>query len=159
MNAQGVIIIGGALALLLLGTRTAMANNAPRGIRNNNPGNIRHGSNWQGMQPTQSDPEYIQFLDPVSGLRAMARILMNYKRLHGIDTLRGVISRWAPDSENPTAAYIRNMEIWTGIPAEQPIDLEDATILSRIIPGIIRQENGSNPYEAYLIQDAIDRAR
>ena len=56
----------------------------PRGIRNNNPGNIRHGANWQGLNPNgrNIDSAFCVFESPVFGIRALAKVLINYKKIH-----------------------------------------------------------------------------
>ncbi|MFI3272941.1 MAG: structural protein, partial [Pseudomonadota bacterium] len=56
----------------------------PRGIRNHNPGNIRHGDDWQGLRDTQTDKNFCQFVSPEFGIRALARVLMNYEKKHGL---------------------------------------------------------------------------
>lgn len=129
----------------------------PRGIRNNNPGNIRHsGSAWLGKSATQTDPEFVQFDSPHFGIRALSRVLRNYTRLHGINTLRGAISRWAPSVENPTAAYIDNMVRWSGLGADEPISFDSEAVLLAVVPGIIRMENGVQPYDTQTIARAIE---
>ena len=77
MNRDILLFIAiAALAIAATGTGIYLM---ARGIRNNNPGNIRHGgSKWQGMSETQTDDEYIQFDDPVYGIRALAKLLKNY---------------------------------------------------------------------------------
>ena len=80
-------------ALLVAATGTGLYVMA-RGIRNNNPGNIRHGSSkWQGMSATQTDSEYIQFDDPVYGIRAIVKLLRNYQSRHGLNTIEEIITR------------------------------------------------------------------
>ena len=85
-----------------------------RAVRNNNPGNIRIGEDWQGLMPPAemtpeqaAEREFCVFKTPAYGFRAMACIFHAYQKKHGIRTLREAISRWAPPSENNTAAYIR----------------------------------------------------
>ena len=53
----------------------------PRGIRNNNPGNIECGSPWQGLrtQKERTDNRFAQFTDPVFGIRALACVLITYQ--------------------------------------------------------------------------------
>ena len=48
----------------------------PRGIRNNNPGNIKLGTNWDGLSDEQNDDVFCQFKEPVWGIRALMRILL-----------------------------------------------------------------------------------
>ena len=52
----------------------------PRGIRNNNPGNIECGSPWQGLRPQneRTDNRFAQFADQVFGIRALACVLITY---------------------------------------------------------------------------------
>lgn len=54
----------------------------PRGIRNNNPGNIRWGENWQGLKKDgkERDSSFCVFESPEYGIRALAKILINYKK-------------------------------------------------------------------------------
>lgn len=125
----------------------------PRGIRNNNPGNIRHGDLWQGLSPDQSDKDFCTFLSPEYGVRAMARILLNYKKRHGLNTIHGLISRWAPSTENDTAAYIKAVAAACHVKPTEVIDV--AEYLPDLIPAIIRHENGVQPYDMATIHHGI----
>ena len=51
-----------------------------RGERNNNPGNIRHGSKWQGLSAQQTDPSFCQFVSPEYGIRAIYKLLQTYQK-------------------------------------------------------------------------------
>lgn len=92
-------------------------NQRPRGIRNNNPGNIRHGANWHGLNPDgrKIDPAFCVFTTSVAGIRALAKVLINYKRIHGLNTVRQIISRYAPPNENQTTAYIQSVAKQLGV--------------------------------------------
>lgn len=136
----------------------------PRGIRNNNPGNIRKGESWRGLAVDQSaDPEFAVFSDPVWGIRALARVLNVYRSRDGlpglggpgVDTIQEVISRWAPDSENDTAAYVRSVVKSTGIPADRRLQKADYPAL---VKAIIQHENGVQPYPDAIIYEGIERA-
>lgn len=60
----------------------------PRGIRNNNPGNIRLSkTKWEGQKPLQADLDFIEFLSPLYGLRALMKLLLAYHLRHGLDTV------------------------------------------------------------------------
>ena len=89
----------------------------PRGIRNNNPLNIRRsGDKWQGLRALQEDREFFQFSGMEWGWRAAFRILCNtYYNKYKLRTIRDIVSRWAPAKENNTAAYIRHVSDYTGI--------------------------------------------
>jgi hypothetical protein len=80
----------------------------PRGIRNHNPGNIRYdGTSWQGLaDPLHDAGGYLRFVDPLWGLRALARDLTT-KHAKGLRTIAAIIGKYAPPNENDTRAYIR----------------------------------------------------
>lgn len=129
----------------------------PRGIRNNNPGNIEKGQNWRGLSNDQSgDNRFAIFSAPLWGIRALARLLINYQRIHNLRTVREIISRWAPSHENNTSAYALAVARAAGVDPDQEIDV--IPYLPRIVPAIIRHENGMQPYSQELISEAISRA-
>lgn len=77
-----------------------------RGLRNNNPGNIRKdGTHWKGEVEPSRDAAFKQFESMAWGYRAMFKCLNTYSRKYGLDTIRKMISRWAPPSENDTDPY------------------------------------------------------
>ncbi len=100
----------------------------PRGIRNNNPLNIRLSSDkWQGQtnanvndndnnSSLKGDAEFVQFYSMEYGWRAAFVILCRtYYGKYGLKTIRDIVSRWAPAKENNTEAYIRHVSDYTGI--------------------------------------------
>lgn len=118
----------------------------PRGIRNNNPGNIRHGDLWIGLADNQSDPEFCTFKDARFGFRAMVKILFRYETL-GVSTVGGIIERWAPSSENDTLAYIADvMKHMPVHSASQQIDVHEYSVCRPLIEAITRHEQGIQPY-------------
>ena len=117
-------------------------NEEPRGIRNCNPGNIRVGQPWQGLCGIQSDGEFAQFVSMQYGVRAMAKILMTYQEKYGLRTVRSMIGRWAPPSENDTAAYVSSVAKAMGVDPDATLTL-DAPTLAAMIRGIAAQENGA----------------
>lgn len=128
-----------------------MAQQKPRGIRNNNPGNIEWGSPWQGLVPRAkaTDQRFCQFVDPASGIRALAVVLLTYydKRLardgSKIDSVREIIERWAPPFENNTSAYAKQVAAVINVdPNSETLNLHDYATLRGIVEGIIRHENG-----------------
>lgn len=130
-----------------------------RGIRNNNPGNIRRSADsWQGLAPTQSDPEYFQFTSMVYGVRAAAKILRNYASRYGINTVAGIITRWAPHVENPTAAYITNVSRALAVSPTQTIDVNNEATLRRLLTAIFRQENGGDFVDTEVMTQGIRMA-
>lgn len=83
----------------------------PRGIRNNNPLNIRKGNNWKGERPNQKDKAFEEFVSMEYGIRAGFIILRKYiTGYNGIttkfNTIELIVRRWAPPTENATQKYI-----------------------------------------------------
>ncbi len=124
-----------------------------RGFRNKNPGNIRKGIDWQGMRPNQTDSAFVQFIDPVYGIRAMNKIIKTYSTKYGLTTVRGIINRWAPPTENNTNSYVNDVASRLGVAPDQPIDVQArAADLSR---AIIYHENGLQPYDVATIDKGV----
>lgn len=128
---------------------------ATRGIRNNNPGNIRVGKDrWEGM--TGDDGAFVTFDSPESGVRALGKNLLSYGR-QGYDSIEKIINRWAPPNENDTQAYIDSVVAATGIPATQSLDLSDPNTLSSLAQAISFHETGSR-YDPEVYQQGVARA-
>lgn len=125
----------------------------PRGIRLNNPGNIRHGDQWRGLSAEQPDPAFCKFVAPVYGIRAMVKILQSYRK-RGRDTVAEIISAWAPTVENDTAAYIKSVCSRVGVGPNDPVEPGNPNLLK----AIITHENGQQPYSDNTINDAIKLA-
>jgi hypothetical protein len=130
----------------------------PRGIRNNNPGNIRHGDKWQGMRAEQTDPDFVQFDSPENGIRALAKVLLAYQSKHGLRTVAQIIARWAPPSENNTAAYIAAVARSMRVDPDKPLVLTDRAALAPLMRAIIAHENGIHPYTAEQMNLGMSRA-
>lgn len=124
-----------------------MRSSPPRGIRNFNPGNIRHakGTRWQGMSANQKDSAFVQFTGPQWGIRAIARTLITYQDKHALRTIRQIISRWAPPSENNTESYIRQVAARVGVAPDARIDVYDYRTMRTLVEAIVRHENGPGP--------------
>lgn len=133
-----------------------------RGIRNHNPGNVRVGENWQGlaarheMTPEQKkEREFCVFRAPEWGIRAIVVILQTYRRKYGINTIGGVVGKWAPSIENDTAAYIAHVATELGTSPTTPLDTTDPEILAPLVKAIIQHENGTQPYSDATIRAGI----
>lgn len=116
----------------------------PRGMRNNNPFNLRISkSDWQGKVPVSrnTDKAFEQFVSMEYGIRAGMKLLRNYIQVHGIDTIREIISRFAPSNENDTISYIRAVEKRTGIGRDTHVN-GDKNTLTKLTRAIIEHENG-----------------
>lgn len=140
-------------ALVLLGCVMILRDKQkPRGIRNNNPLNIRvSGDNWQGA--TGDDGAFVQFDSPVKGVRAGARILKNYRDKYGLNSVSGIISRWAPPLENDTASYIKSVARKVLVDENQPLSESD---YPNLIRAMIYHENGIQPYEPDIINQGFN---
>lgn len=143
----------------------------PKGIRNNNPGNLELGSPWQGLAKQQKDSRFCTFVDPTYGIRALAVTLITYhdkrKAANGtrIDTVREIIERWAPSIENHTNNYIQFVCKAMNVTPEQNLDLHDYDTMRPLVEAIIRQENGKGVlksintwYSREVIDEGLRRA-
>lgn len=94
-----------------------------RGLRNCNPLNIIKTKNtvWLGQIHTDAEKTFCQFSEMVYGCRAALKLLRTYYTKYDCTTLRRIISRWAPETENNVLAYVRNVSRMTGIGATTPL--------------------------------------
>ena len=134
-----------------------MTNKTPsRGIRNNNPGNLRCSKDpWQGLAENQTDEEFFVFKTQIYGIRALARTLIAYQDEHGLRTIGKIINRWAPANENNTAAYIEAVSDETCFAADKPLDMHSYDDLKPLVLAIINHENGQQPYTVAQIDKAL----
>lgn len=127
------------------------------GIRNRNPGNLRsniYTQKWLGY--VQADANgFCVFDTPEHGVLAIVKQLRIDKHAHTLNTVRAVISRWAPSSENDTQAYIAAVCKRTGFQPDQVIDLDLPMILRPLVKAIIYQENGQQPYPETLFDKVV----
>ena len=144
----------------------------PRGLRNRNPGNIEHTTayDWRGevYPPKEIDghveTRFCQFVDHVHGVRALAKILLTYCRHRRaadgsrIDTVREVVERWAPSTENDTEAYAAHVRAVLEVNEGEIIDIEDPGVLAALVRAITYHENGVMPYTGATIKTGIESA-
>ena len=131
----------------------------PRGLANCNPGNIRKTRDkWQGLTDQQTDPQFFRFKSPVWGIRAMAILLISYQDRHGLRTIKDIIGKYAPASENNTKAYIKDVVGRSGFAATMPLDLHRYADLRPVIEAMIWHENGIQPYDDAVIDEGLHRA-
>lgn len=117
-------------------------NELPRGLRNNNPGNIRRNSDvFQGEVNPSRDKDFKQFKNMAYGYRAVFKILFNYHNKYRLNTIRKMISRWAPENENNTGAYVLLVSSYSGIGPDDPISFDREQMI-RIVAGMSKVENG-----------------
>lgn len=146
----------------------------PRGVRNNNPGNIDYNPRnaWVGqlgLEPKTAgvpNPRFALFDCAENGIRAIGKLVLAYRGKDGmpgvgkagIDTVTEVISRWAPGNENNTAAYIAAVAKRMVVLPGAPLVLGDFKTLLGLVMGIINHENGGIPYAQAVIEEGVRRA-
>lgn len=129
---------------------------ASRGIRNNNPGNIRITKDkWQGLREKQEDKSFFQFTEMKWGYRALIRTLHNYRKRHGCATIADFIKRWAPPVENNTSGYITRVCKEMQVPDSYIPDIEDKATMCAFASAISMVENGT-PAVMKDIEDGWD---
>lgn len=126
---------------------------APRGIRNNNPGNLNYVGQAGAKKEAGPSGRFAVFQTAEDGLRALADQLRRYGQ-RGINSIKAVISKFAPASENNTKAYIGSVSKSLGVGADAALDLNDPRVLQNLMGAIIHVENGKNPYSAEQIAAA-----
>ena len=121
----------------------------PRGLRNNNPLNIRKSrkTTWVGQCEKQEDRAFVQFRSMAYGYRAAFKLLQNYRVLHDCMTLRQYIQRWAPPIENNTDAYVSSVARTAGVNPDAllPSPRKGRAVWVKIVAGMHLVENGMMP--------------
>lgn len=133
---------------------------APRGIRNNNPGNIQKTDvQWQGKVDS-TDPRYEAFATPEAGIRALA-LNAQHLQANGAQSVTDLISKWSPSAENGpkvTQAYIDNVSKSMGVSPTDNINLQDPAQLQAFTQAVINHENGGNPYTPEQVTTGVQAA-
>ena len=119
-----------------------MKRQVPRGIRNNNPLNIRIGNTWLGERQNPTDPAFEEFVSIEYGYRAAFLILRRYIRRYKRQTIAAIISTWAPPSENATQRYIDFVANKMGIAPDVPILFEDKETMTQLVAAMQMMECG-----------------
>ena len=132
----------------------------PRGIRNNNPLNIRKGNNWKGEVCSSTDSEFEQFVSMQWGIRAGFKILKNYMtgfggRVKALTNVHDIIHRWAPPNENNCRAYIDSVCRFSGLHEFERLQFSDRNKMLALVDGMIRVECGQ-PVSLDIIASAYD---
>ena len=108
--------------------------------RQNNPGNLRPPGSATGFQG---------FATPDAGIRAMARQLQLYARRDNLDTISGIVSKYAPPIENDTRSYISDVSSRTGFSPGQHLNLSDNETLAKLIAAMVQHEQRTGAYDKY----------
>ena len=135
----------------------------PRGVRNNNPGNIdRTAVVWQGEDRSpdarRREPRFCVFVTPQAGFRALAKALLTYQRKHELRTVKEIINRWAPPVENDTSAYVAQVAREVGVDATEIVKLDRQVTLQRLVTAIARHENGGLFWPDVVIEAGVREA-
>lgn len=127
--------------LLLIGGVGTVTYTKTLGIRNKNPGNIRDTSTdtWNGQVNTNKG--FAVFGDMKMGIRAMGKLLMNYYNLYNRITVRQIINRWAPPTENDTGSYVNSVAKYMDVTPDERLLLPAQ--LPKLVRAIARHENGT----------------
>ncbi|MEY0514446.1 structural protein [Providencia manganoxydans] len=119
----------------------------PRGIRNNNPGNIRHGDKWQGLHSEQTDKSFCRFIAPEWGYRALFILMRTYERKYGLCSIRQIINRYAPPVENNTEGYIQRVAKELNVSPDDCLSVMQKDVLFALADAITHVENaGQQPW-------------
>jgi hypothetical protein len=146
-NSTILILTAIILILLFLFRKPINKITMPRGLRNNNPGNIRKTFDSKGKQTfwkneiAGKDPYFKTFETMADGYRALFALLLEY-RSKGFDTITKIINRYAPSNENNTNAYINVVSQKTGIDPHSVIDYSDSNNFKDLVAAISLVENG-----------------
>lgn len=134
-----------------------------RGYRNRNPGNIDFvpANQWQGQTGLGDDwlpaaqRRFAAFVSHEYGIRALAALLTTYQDRHGLRTIRGIVDRWAPPTENVTSAYVQHVSTLTGRGPDDVLDLHTHADLRPLVVAIITHELGGQPYPDSVIDEGL----
>lgn len=120
----------------------------PIGIRQNNPGNIR-----------ATPDSYRSYGSPEDGIAATMQNLIAYNDKHGINTINGMVNRWAPAAVgNNVGAYVNDVAQTAGMHPDQPYNVRDPQTLVNLATAITKHENGSVPYSPEQFNTAANMA-
>ncbi|MGP2827125.1 lytic transglycosylase [Serratia marcescens] len=139
--------------------------NEPRGIRNNNPGNLNYvGQNGAALED-HATPRFARFNSAFEGFAALGKQIKAYyngtSKAAGYQKLQSVediISRFAPASENNTQAYINKLSKMLGVGRGDSLNIQDPQVLATLMNGITQIENGKNPYAPEMVLKAAQSA-
>jgi hypothetical protein len=119
-------------------------NKPTRGERNHNPLNIRKnpGVRWQGTDCPQTDAEFVVYESPKWGYRAACTVLRQYWKKHHLNTVRGIIHRWAPPNENDSDGYASFVASKLDVSVDEEIDLLQWEVMFQLLKIMTVAENG-----------------
>ena len=111
-----------------------MEKRIPRGVRNNNPLNIRYNTGNYWVDQTGSYGQFYKFSSPKYGFRAAVKILLKYAGKDKITTISDIINKWAPGSDgNDTKAYIATVCNAMHMQPVDTINVQDWQTVTRLL--------------------------
>ena len=114
-----------------------------RGLRNNNPGNIRRSRvRYKGEVRPSRDPDFKEFSTMAYGYRAVFVLLDTYRSRYGLTTIRQMLNRYAPPTENFTEGYVRFVADYSGVMPDEVIDTRSEKNMIPIVAAMSKIENG-----------------
>lgn len=124
----------------------------PRGIRNNNPLNIRYSSanKWKGkITENKKDESFEEFISLSYGVRAFCRLIQLYVERYHCSTIRSIVYRFAPPSENDTLHYYKYVRDFVDGLVVNP---RDFAFMVRLVVAMWNVENGVYPTHDQMVQ-------
>lgn len=159
----GILIISALILVLSPAARIKVLQNFAllypklRGIRNNNPGNLRAGTGytWEG-QTGKDSKNFAVFESAEAGIRALMVTALHKQTRDGLDTLRALGLSWAPPADNSGASdYGQHLAAQLKVDQDDPFDLVggDPFTVASLAKAIIKNEEGINPYPDSMFQE------
>jgi hypothetical protein len=126
------------------GAAVPNAGGATIGQRQNNPGNLTFAG-----QPYASPGQgnrFASFPDMATGVAANADQLSLYQTQHGINTVRGAVTRWVGDPKADLTSYIGDIAKSLGVGPDDKIDLTDPAVQAKFIQAQFPHESAGGGY-------------
>lgn len=128
------------------------------GGRLNNPGNVKYNrkNKWEGQ--TGKEGGFVKFSNPEYGVRSLFKLIQTYRVKYKLNTVNGIISKYAPHTENSTQKYIKFVCDRMGVKPDDKLNLSDSNVEMKLIGTMIEYETG---YKApiHLLYRGLKRAR
>lgn len=128
----------------------------PRGIRNNNPGNLNFAHQAGAILEPGPNARFARFPTPADGLAALRDQLIRYIVRDKLSTVNAIIAKWAPPNENNTSAYAQFVARKIGVEASADLGPVTPPLIGKMMMAIIEYENGQNPYGDLVAQVAAE---
>ncbi|MBQ9231307.1 MAG: structural protein P5 [Prevotella sp.] len=134
-----------------------------RGLRNNNPLNIIKSKNqvWLGQTNLGGETRFCQFVSAQYGFRAALKLLRTYYTKYGCTTIRQIICRWAPETENQVEAYIKTVCKLTHLSADAPLPpmkAETRIVWCDLVLAMASVECGLSADDRDTLRDSVGKA-